>query len=74
MPVVSCLALSQFLNSSWFFDGWILPVSVNLNIRPFSNSAGDGILELRCVVRRANRAKSVSSLVSLHFRIVFLTV
>ena len=47
---------------------------VDLRVRPFRSSAGDGILELRGIVRSVNRARSMSSLVSLHFRIVFLTV
>ena len=77
MPVVIiallvCLTLSQFLTSPWFFDGWILPGSVDLNIRPFSSSAGDGICELSGIVRNANRARSMSSLISLHFNIIFL--
>ena len=57
MPVVivALVVLSRFEPISyflWFFDGCILPGSVDLNTRPFSNSAGDGILELRGVVRK----------------------
>ena len=81
IQTIQCSSFNQrivyqilWLTSCWFCDGWILPGSVDLNTRPFSNSAGDGILKLRGVVGRANRARSMSSFVSLHFRIVFLTV
>ena len=47
---------------------------MDLKVRPFNSSAGGAMLELRGVVRSANRARSISSLVSLHFRMVFLTV
>ena len=79
MPVliIALVVLSHLEPISNFFlvlYGWILPGRVDLNIRPFSSSAGDGIFELSRVVHNANRARSMSSLVSLHFKIVFLIV